>query len=141
MGEDLFVLGSATAMDGWGVQAWFVEERYGGSRTGGAGSSGTAAATGTGTGTTMPLPPPAGSASGGRPAWWSGSTTAGTTLTVIRQGRPHSYPSPLQNRRGSAIRLTLSLCFVSWMDRQGLVEVLTGEKRVLESLRLRGDGS
>jgi len=65
-----------------GVQAWSVEERCGGSRTGGAGSSGTAAATGTGT---TPLPPPAGSASGGRPAWWSGSTTAGTTPTVIRQ--------------------------------------------------------
>ncbi|WVZ74805.1 hypothetical protein U9M48_022940 [Paspalum notatum var. saurae] len=56
------------------VQAWFVEERCGGFPTGGAGSSGDAA-----TGGTPPWPPPTASASSGRPAWWSGSTTAGTT--------------------------------------------------------------
>jgi len=62
------------------VQAWFGGERCGGSPAGGAGSSGTAAR-----GT--PSAPPTGSASGGRPAWSSGSTTAGTTPTVIIRHR------------------------------------------------------
>ena len=108
------------------VQAWSGEERCGGSRTGGAGSSGTAAR-----GT--PSAPPTGSASGGRPAWSSGSTTAGTTPTVIIRHRRLRILKVRSVSRPFIYLLSLFLFFL--IASQGLVEALTGEKRVLETLR------
>jgi len=107
------------------VQAWSGEECCGGSRTGGAGSSGTAAR-----GT--PWAPPTGPASGGRSAWSSGSTTAGTTPTVIRHRRCRILKVRSVSR---PFIYLLSLFLFFLIASQGLVEALTGEKRVLETLR------